>query len=142
MDASILVTLYLREFRVKKIVAKALSEDHGRILDIIGATDVIYPERDVANRLARTLESDYFLDSISLSEGISIIEIAPPSPFLAKSLGQLDLRNRFGVSVLLIKEVIPEKIVLIPTADHVIKDSDILVILGKDEDLEKIQELT
>ncbi len=142
MDASILVTLYMREFRVKKIVAKALSEDHGRILDIIGATDVIYPERDVANRLAHTLESDFFLDSISLSEGISIIEIAPPSPFLAKSLGQLDLRNRYGVSVLLIKEVIPEKIVLIPTADHVIKDSDILVILGKDEDLEKIQELS
>ncbi len=142
IDVSILVTLYLRELRVKKIIAKALTEDHGRILDIIGATDVIFPERDVAKRLAHTLESDYFLDSIVLSEGISIVEIAPPMPFIAKTLGQLDLRNRYGVSVVLIKEVIPEKIVLVPTADHVIKDSDILVLLGKDEDVEKIKELT
>jgi trk system potassium uptake protein len=142
IDASILVTLYLRELKVKKIIAKANTDDHGRILDIIGATQVVFPERDEALRLAHTLESDYFLDAITLSEGISIIEIAPPKLFVARTLGQLDLRNRYGVSVLLIKEWLPEKVVLIPTADRVIKDSDTLVLLGKDEDLENIKEIT
>ncbi len=142
IDASILVTLYLRELKVKKIIAKANTDDHGRILDIIGATHVIFPERDEALRLAHTLESEYFIDAITLSEGISIIEIAPPKIFIAKTLGQLDLRNRYGVSVLLIKEYIPQKVVLIPTADHVIKDSDTLVLLGKDEDLENIKEIS
>jgi len=141
VDASILVTLYLRELRVKKIVAKAITEDHGKILDIIGATQVVFPERDEAYRLAQTIETDYVLDSISLSEGISIIEIAPPNDVVGKTLGEVDLRNRYGVLVLIVKELVPEKIVMIPTADHMIKDSDILVILGKDEDLAKIKKL-
>ncbi len=141
IDASILVTLYLRELRCKKIVAKAITEDHGKILDIIGATQVIFPERDEAYRLAQTIVTDYVLDSISLSEGISIIEIAPPNNVVGKTLGELDLRNRYGVLVLIVKELVPEKIVMIPTADHMIKDSDILVILGKDEDLAKIKKM-
>ena len=141
IDASILVTLYLRELRVKKIVAKAITEDHGKILDIIGATQVVFPERDEAYRLAQTIETDYVLDSISISEGISIIEIAPPNDVVGKTLGQVDLRNRYGVLVLIVKELVPEKIVMIPTADHMIKDSDILVILGKDEDLAKIKKM-
>ncbi|MBN2411345.1 TrkA family potassium uptake protein [candidate division KSB1 bacterium] len=141
IDASILVTLYLRELRVKKIIAKAITEDHGKILDIIGATQVIFPERDEAYRLAQSIESDYVLDSIALSEGISIIEIAPPNDVVGKTLGELDLRNRYGVLVLIVKELVPEKIVMIPTADHMIKDSDILVILGKDEDLAKIKKM-
>ena len=142
IDASILVTLYLRELKVKKIIAKAITHDHGRILDIIGATQVVFPERDEALRLAHTLESDYYLHAITLYEGISIIEVAPPKLFIGKSLGQLDLRNRYGVSVLLVKEWIPEKVVMIPTADRVIKDSDTLVLLGTDDDLEKIKEIS
>ncbi len=141
VDASILVTLYLRELRVKKIIAKAITEDHGKILDIIGATEVVFPERDVAYRLSQTLESDYVLDSIALTEGISILEIAAPNTLVGKTLGALDLRNRYGVLVLIVKELVPENVVLIPTADHIIKDSDILVMLGKDEDLKKIKKL-
>ncbi len=139
IDASILVTLYLRELKVKNIIAKALTEDHGKILDIIGATQVIFPERDEALRLANTLDSDYVLDNKSLGDGMSIIEIAAPIEFVGKTLGDLDLRNRYGVLVLVVKEVVPENVVMIPTADHIIKDSDILIILGKDQDLKKIQ---
>jgi len=141
IDASILVTLYLRELRVKKIIAKAITEDHGKILDIIGATEVVFPERDVAVRLSQSMESDYVLDSITLSEGISILEIAAPNTLVGKTLGALDLRNRYGVLVLIVKELVPENVVLIPTADHIIKDSDILVMMGKDEDLAKIKKL-
>ncbi|MBN1542100.1 TrkA family potassium uptake protein [candidate division KSB1 bacterium] len=141
IDASILVTLYLRELKVKQILAKALTEDHGKILDIIGATRVVFPERDEALRLAKTLENDYLLDNISLGEGISIIEIAPPQDFIGKTLGELDLRNRLGVLVLVVKEMIPENVVMIPTAEHMIKDSDVLVLLGKDRDLARINKL-
>ncbi len=141
IDSSILVTLYLRELKVKQIVAKALTEDHGKILDIIGATRVVFPERDEAFRLARTMESDYVLDSITLGEGISIIEIAPPQDFVGKTLGELDLRNNYDVLVLVVKEIIPDNVVMIPKADYLIKDSDILLLLGKDEDLEKIKRM-
>ncbi|MBN2357591.1 TrkA family potassium uptake protein [candidate division KSB1 bacterium] len=141
IDASVLVTLYLRDLGVKKIIAKALTEDHGRILDIIGATRVVFPEKDEAYRVANTLESNYLLDTIVLGDEFSIIELAPPQAFIAKTLGELDLRNKYGVLVLIIKEVIPDNVVLIPTADRIIKDSDILMLLGKNEDLEKIKKM-
>ncbi|MDZ7369566.1 MAG: TrkA family potassium uptake protein [candidate division KSB1 bacterium] len=141
MDASILVTLYLREMKVKRIVAKALTEDHGKILDIIGAHQVVFPERDEAYRISRNLRSDYILDTIDLMEGYSIIEIAPPQEFIGHTLGELDLRNKYGVQVIVIKELIPEKIVMVPSADHMIKDTSILMILGDDESLEKIRKM-
>ena len=87
------------------------------------------------------MESDFLLDTIPLTDGISIVEIAAPEPWLGKTLGNLDLRNRFGVLTIMIKELIPEKVTMIPTADQMIKDSDILILLGKDEDLEKIKNL-
>jgi trk system potassium uptake protein TrkA len=141
IDASILVTLYLRELKVKQIIAKALTEDHGKILDILGATRVIFPERDEAVRIAKTMETDYLLDAITLGEEISIIETAAPEAMVGKSLGELDLRNNYGVLVLVVKEVIPDNAVIIPTAEHVIKDSDILLLLGDDENLDKIKKM-
>lgn len=141
MDASILVTLYLRELKVKRIITKALTEDHGKILDIIGAHQVVFPERDEAYRLSRNLGSDYILDTIDLMEGYSIIEIAPPQAFIGHTLGELDLRKKFGVLVIVVKELIPEKIVMVPSADHMIKDTSILLILGADEALEKIKRM-
>jgi len=141
IDASILVTLYLRELKVKEILAKALTEDHGKVLDIIGATNVVFPERDQAFRLAKTMESDYLLDNITLGDGMSIIQISPPQPLVGKTLGELDLRNKYDVLVLVIKQVVPDNAVIIPRASHVIKDSDILLMLGLDQDLAKIQKL-
>ena len=79
------------------------------------------------------------LDHVPLAEGYSIIEIAAPVSFLGKSLGELDLRNAFGIQVIVIKELVPENVVLIPTADYRIKDSDVMVIMGRDTDLKKLQ---
>jgi len=141
IDASILVTLYLKELGVKEIIVKVLSEDHGKILERIGATAVIFPERDMAYRIAQSLGNPNVLEYIPLSPGYSIIEIAPPPKFVGKTLKELDLRNKYGVQIIVIKEVIHDKVVLIPKANHVVKDSDILVALGRDEDLRKIQSL-
>ena len=141
IDASVLVTLYLRELKVKNIIAKAITEDHGKILDIIGATRVVFPERDEAFRLAKTIESEYILDTMILGDGISIIETATPMAFVGRTLKELDIRNKYQIQVLVIKKLVPENIVLIPTGDHVLKDSDILILMGKDSDLEKIKKM-
>ena len=138
IDASILVTLYLKELGVKEIIAKAATEDHGKILDRIGATTIVFPEKDVANRLARSLENINVLDAIPLSPGVSILEFGPPNSFLGKTLKELDVRNKNGIQIVVIKELIPENLVIVPRADHIVKDSDILVGIGKDEDFQKL----
>ena len=138
MEASILTVLYLKELGAERIVAKALTEDHGKILDAVGATEVIYPEKDMAIKTALRLTNPNVLEYLPLLSGIDIQEIAPPEKFIGKSLRDLDLRNKFGVQVIAIKEIIPEKITYIPTADFVIKDSDILIMMGDQKQLDKI----
>jgi len=141
IESSVLTTLHLKELKIQHIIAKALSEEHGKILEMLGATEVIFPEKDMALRAARTLSHENVLDHVPLAKGYSIIDIAPPASFLRKSLGELDLRRKYGIQVIVIKEMVPENVVLVPTADYIIKDSDVLVIMGKDEDLKKIQHL-
>jgi trk system potassium uptake protein TrkA len=141
IDASLLVVLYLKEIGAKEIFVKVLTEDHAKIVNIIGASNIIFPERDSAYNLAQRIDNPDILDYVPLTEGYSIVDLAPPASFTGKSLGELDLRNKFGVQVIIIKEIIPENVILIPTANHVIKESDILVIMGKNEDLDRLQKL-
>jgi trk system potassium uptake protein TrkA len=141
MAASILTVLYLHELGAKRIVAKALTEDHGKILEAVGATEVIYPEKDMAIKTALRLSNPNILEYLPLLSGIDIQEIAPPEKFVGKSLRELDLRNRFGVQIIAIKEIIAEKTTFVPDADFVIKDSDILILMGDQKQLEKINKL-
>ncbi len=138
MEASILTVLYLKEMGARRIVAKALTEDHGKILDAVGATEVIYPEKDMAIKTALRLSNPNVLEYLPLLSGIDIQEIAPPDKFIGKSLRELDLRNKYGVQVIAIKEIIPEKTTYIPKADFVVKDSDILIMMGEQKQLDKI----
>ena len=138
IDASIMVTLYLKELGVKEIIAKASTEDHGKILDRVGATTVIFPERDSAFRLAKSLENVNVLDAIPLSPGVSILEFGAPPSYLGKTLKELNISNRYGIQIIMIKELVPQNLVIVPTADHKIKDSDILVGVGKDQDFQKL----
>jgi trk system potassium uptake protein TrkA len=138
MEASILTVLYLREMQVKRIVAKAVSEDHLKILEAVGAKEVIYPERDMAIKTALKLSSPNVLEYLPLPSGFGIQEIAPPEKFIGKSLRELDLRRKLGILVIAVRELVPEKINLAPAGDVVIKDSDILVILGEDAQLTKL----
>jgi trk system potassium uptake protein TrkA len=139
IEASVMVTFYLRELGVKEIIVRAVSEDHAKILNIIGASEIIFPERDLAVRVAERLENPNVLEYIPLMPGMGIVELAPPKSFLGKTLRELDLRNKYGVQVIIIKELVPERLVVIPRADHQIKESDILVVLGKDDDLERLE---
>jgi len=138
MEPSILTVLYLHELGVSRIMAKALSGDHGKILEAIGATDVIYPERDMAIRLAQKLSSRNVLEYLPLAENISIQEIVPPESFIGKKLKDLNLTNRYHVQVIAIKQLVPEKLIFIPGADFVIKDSDVLVVMGEEDNIAEL----
>jgi trk system potassium uptake protein TrkA len=135
--AATLTTLFLKELGVKKILVKAINEDHGRILRKVGATEIINPEKDMAIKVARTLGSPNILDMLSMAGGYSLNEVEPPRAFISKTLIDLNLRHRFGVFVLGIKDVLTDEFLLLPPADRIIRDSDMLLIFGRSEDINR-----
>jgi trk system potassium uptake protein TrkA len=141
LSESILATLNLKDIGVERVYAKALSEAHSRILQKIGASEVFFPEKDQAISLAERLHNPNMLDYLPFLEGYSIIQLAPPNRFIGKSLRELNLINRFGVQVVAVQEVVPERLNLIPTAQFVLKDSDIMILLGPNEALEQLRKL-
>lgn len=141
IEVSILITLYLREIGVKEIIAKVITEDHAKILDKLGVSSVVFPERDMAKRIAYTLRRSILLDYVSLGEGYSIVEMGAPSDWLGKPLAALDVRRQYNIQIIVIKDVLSDKVVIIPGGDYVLKDSDILVMVGRDEDLERVEKL-
>ena len=134
---STLITLYLKELKVPRILVKALDEDHGTILGKVGATDIIFPEKDMAVKTARSLSSPNILEFIPMAEDYSIIESAPPAHFVGKSLVELGLRKKFNVNIIGIKDVLTDEFTVVPPATHVIKDSDLLILIGKSTDVER-----
>ena len=141
ISISILICLYLQEIGVKKILAKALDDDHAKILKRVGATEIIHPERDMALRVSRGLSRPNVLDFIPLADEFDLIQVGPPREFIGKSLKDLNLRAKYNVHIIAINELVPENFRLIPPASFVIKDSDILIMLGKTEDIRRIKAL-
>jgi trk system potassium uptake protein TrkA len=139
MDASILATLHARALGVRNIYVKAISEDHGRILELIGATKIIHPEREVAESLAQAMGKPNVLDFIPLGEDYSIIELEPSNFLVGKSLEELDLRNRFGVTVLGVKEYLTGERLMNPPGSYVVADDVSLLIMGRSEQIGRLQ---
>jgi trk system potassium uptake protein TrkA len=141
ISTSILICLHLQEMGVKKILAKALDEDHGKILRRVGATEIIHPERDMAIRVSRGLSRPNVLDFVPLAEDYDLVQVGPPREFIGKNLKELNLRAKYNVHIIAIKELIPDNFLLVPPASFVIKDSDVLIMLGKSADIKKIKAL-
>jgi trk system potassium uptake protein TrkA len=139
LAAATLITLHLREMKVKTIIVKAPNEDHKHVLEKVGATEVVIPEREMADKVAKSLISPNVLDYIPLSEDYTISEIAPPTSFQGKTIGELHLRTKYHIEVIAVREMLPERITMVPRADFVIKDSDILVVIGKEGDIQKVK---
>jgi len=139
LAAATLITLHLKQMKVKNIIVKAPNEDHKKILEKVGATEVIIPEMDVAKKLAKSLVSPNVMDYIPLSDDYMIFELAPPNSFLGKTLAQLQLRNRFNIEVIAVRDVIADHIHMVPHADFVVKDGEVLVVIGKEKDIGKIK---
>ncbi len=138
-DDSIMVVFHLNELDVENIYVKVMEEDHAKILKKIGATEFIFPEQESALRLAQRIDNPNVLDFIPLTDDYSIIDWTPDEKFIGKTLGELRLKNEYGVQVISIEDG-KEKVKLIPRASHVIKKGDILVVIGQNEHLEKLKE--
>ncbi|MFZ5571386.1 MAG: potassium channel family protein [Thermodesulfobacteriota bacterium] len=139
LAASILTILNLLEIGVKKVVAKAISEPHQRILHKLGIMETFFPEKDLAISMAEKLHNPNMLDYLPFMEGYGIVEFATPTQFIGKSLRELDLINKFGIQIVAIKEIVPERLNVIPTAQFVLKDSDIMILIGPNESIEKLR---
>jgi trk system potassium uptake protein TrkA len=139
LSASTLLTLYLKEMKVKEIIVKVPNEDYKRILLKVGASEAIIPEREMANKVARSIISPNVLEYLPISEDYTIVELAPPTTFIGKSLADLDLRKKYNLQVIAIRDVLDNKMQLVPRASAIIKDSDVMVIIGKEEDIRKVK---
>ncbi|AMM94733.1 TrkA family potassium uptake protein [Peribacillus simplex] len=133
MQSSILTTLLLKELGVKKVIAKALNKNHGQVLTKVGADWVIYPERDMGERVANQLLSPNMLNYIELSKEYNIEEIIVPMSMKGKSLRELDLRAKYNISVIAI--VSNGEIIIAPSPDQDIHEKDMLLVVGNKEDL-------
>ncbi len=138
IKASIMATLVVKELGVKYVVAKAQDELHAKVLYKIGADRVIFPERDMGVRLAYNLTSTNILDYIELAADYSIMEITAPEKWQDRSLMDINIRAKFGISVMAIKH--GEDINVAPQASTVIHRGDVLVVVGSNEDLQRVQE--
>jgi trk system potassium uptake protein TrkA len=139
LSASTLLTLYLKEMKVREIFVKVPNEDYKRILLKVGASEAIIPEREMANKVARSIISPNVLEYLPISEDYTICELAPPTAFIGKSLAELDLRKKYQLQVIAIRDVLSESMQLVPRASSIIKDSDVLVIIGREEDIQKVK---
>ena len=150
LKSSILVTLNLKEIGIKEIVCKAQDEQQKMLLERIGATRVVLPERDMGIRVANSLMTSKVIEHIELSDESSIAELLPPKDFIGKSLREIDVRAQYGLNVIGIKKKTKsvgkngeicenEKINMSPRAEDMIGEEDILVVLGNNDDIDKFQ---
>jgi len=138
IEASIMVAMKLKDLGVENIVAKAQNRLHGEVLEKIGVDRIIYPEWDMGERVARALTSSNLLDYIELSPEHSIIEFEAPSSFSGKTLSELALRSKRGISVMAVKK--GQEVIVGPGGDTVVEEKDILVAIGHQDALKEITE--
>lgn len=138
IQSSIMGTLIAKELGVKKVIAKAQNELHGKVLYKIGAHKVIFPERDMGIRVAHNLVSSNILDVIEFAPDYSIIEVVAQDEWTEKTLKELQLPNKYGVSVMAIKT--GEDLNISPYAGDVIKKGDTLIVIGDNASLKKLEQ--
>lgn len=141
IGGSALITLNLKELGVEKVVAKASSHTHRKVLEKIGADRVVFPEHEMGNKLAHALSSSNVLNFIELSDDTSIVEIPIPKEWVGKTLRQLDVRNAYGVNVIALRRGPKQKFLISPGGDLPLEETDVIVALGMDKNINRIQKL-
>jgi len=145
IESSLLVVMQLRDLGIGTIVAKAVTPLHGRILEKLGVSRVIFPEREMAIRIAHSLVLPNVIDYIELSRDFSIVEVPAPAAFVGRTLKQLELRPRLGLTLIAIKRRSDDSGAVVtniaPAADEIIRPGDILALLGGNEKLNQLDQL-
>jgi trk system potassium uptake protein TrkA len=140
IEASMMATANCKELGVPRVVSKATSELHGKILRRIGADSVVYPDRDSAHRLARSITNNDAVDFLEVAEGYSIAEIEVPASVRGMTLAEADLRNKSGVTVLCIRRGDPSHVrsIVIPQPSDKLDDDDRLVVFGETKQIDAL----
>lgn len=138
---SALITLNLKELGVNKVVCKAASHTHRKVLEKIGADRVVFPEHEMGNKLAHALSSSNVLNFIELSDEASIVEVSVPADWVGKTIREIDVRNTYGVNVIALRRGEKQKFVIAPGGDATLAADDAIVVLGLDKNINAIQKL-
>jgi len=139
LAASVLATMNLKELGIPYLVCKASNETHRRVLEKLGADRVVIPEQENGARLARSLSTPNVLDYIELSQDCGIAEVPAPESWQDKTLKELNVRAKLGVNIIAIRR--DGKLTVSPGADFAIVAGDVVVVLGDNRSLEKVQKL-
>ncbi|MCR4662611.1 MAG: TrkA family potassium uptake protein [Endomicrobiaceae bacterium] len=152
IETSILATLIAKDLGVPKVIVKCTSMWHSKIAVKIGADKVIYPELEMAKKLAESMASPNILEQIEFSKDYNLVEIIAPEILWKKTLRDSNIRNKYGVNIIAIKRNVPfinddgqsdikEETNIAPNPDDEILENDILVVVGKEEQLKKFKKL-
>ena len=139
MDTSILTTLNLVSLGIPTVISKATSIEHGEILEKLGA-EVVYPERDMAIRLAHRLEASRMLDFIQLSEKLNISKLIIPDRIVGKTVLSVNLRGEFGINIIAIEN--NGNLIETINPDYVFRKGDIMFISGSKNSLNRLSAWT
>jgi trk system potassium uptake protein TrkA len=142
LESSILATLALRDLGVPDIVAKVISIDHARILEKLGVTEVVFPERDSAQHLSTRIANRGILNYFQIYPSFSIQEMHPPGSWQGKTLRALEIRRKYRVSVIAIRNAEKPDATPIPDPSTILSGHDRLLIAGTDADLQRVASLT
>jgi trk system potassium uptake protein len=138
ITASVLTTLSLRDIGVREIYVKVISRDHARVMEKLGVTETVFPERESAIRLGRKIANTALLQYLELGTDFSIQEMAVPDAWVGRSLRELELPRRFGVSVVTLHDVLTDEMISAPDPDAPLKESDTLIVAGRNDQLARV----
>lgn len=140
ITASVLATMALLDVGVHDVYVKVISPDHARVMERLGVTETIFPERDSAVSLSMRISGRALLNYVRLGAGYSIQEMAVPQAWDGKTLRELDLRRLHGLMVVALHDMLTDKMSVAPDPDARLKDSDTILVAGSDEDLATVAE--
>lgn len=137
ISSSILATMALHDVNVRDIFVKVVSNDHARVMQRIGVTDIIFPEQDTARALAARISGAALLNYVKLGPGFSVQEMGVPNSWFGKSIRELQLRQTYDITIVALHDVLTDQITATPDPDYLLKDSDALLVAGNDTALRK-----
>lgn len=138
LEASILITALVSQVGVPRIVARAATSLHARILRAVGADEVINPEGEMGRRLAIRLTQPTILEQVDLGDN-DLAEVEVPESFIQNSLNELDIRNRYHVSIIAIQR--QDKVIANPRGTELLRSGDILIVVGAPDDIRRLAKL-
>lgn len=137
IEVSIMVTNYLKKIGIKNILVKAQTDEHGEVLSMVGATQVIFPDREAAKRITPMLASSLLFNFMPISENLALAEVQANDYCLGKTLIEANLRQEFGLNVVAMRKVLHDDFLFINDPTYIFLEEDILLVAGTEDGINK-----